>query len=196
VAAERDPRKFDPARALDLDAPERERYLPTGLLVAMLELTGAEIVLDYGAGTGGIALAVANATARGRVVAVDESSEMVAHLEKRLAAVGNAAAVLITSNRVPLHDGEADRILAVNLLHEIRGENALAEMRRVVAPEGMLLVVDWRRGRPRPAGPPDQLLYDAQEAADALRHAGFDPVEVAAGLPFHFVLRASPVGGR
>ena len=29
----RDPRKFDPARARLLEAPERERYLPTGRLV-------------------------------------------------------------------------------------------------------------------------------------------------------------------
>jgi ubiquinone/menaquinone biosynthesis C-methylase UbiE len=189
---DRDPKKFDPARAGDLDAPERERYLPTSLLVAMLELTGGETVLDYGAGTGAIALAVAIAVPRGRVVAVDESSEMLAHVEKRLARIGNAEAVLITSNRVPLRDGEVDRILAVNLLHEIRGECALAEMRRVLAPDGTLLAVDWQRGKPRPAGPPDHLLYNPAEAADELRRAGFDPVEVAAELPFHFVIRATP----
>ena len=34
----RDPKKFDPARAHVLDAPERERYLPTDRLVALLEL--------------------------------------------------------------------------------------------------------------------------------------------------------------
>jgi hypothetical protein len=33
-----DPKKCDPARAHVLDAPGRERYLPTDALVALLEL--------------------------------------------------------------------------------------------------------------------------------------------------------------
>jgi len=189
---ERDPKKFDPAMASSLDAAEREQYLPSQELIALLELKGTETVLDYGAGTGRLALVVAKAIPNGRIVAVDESGEMVAHLQHSLDGTANAQAVLISENRVPLRDGEADRILAVNLLHEIRGEHALSEMRRVLAADGMLLVVDWERGRPRPAGPPDQLLYTAAEAADELRAAGFDTTEVAAALPFHYIVRASP----
>jgi hypothetical protein len=34
--AERDPKKFDPARASSLDAAEREQYLPGEQLVALL----------------------------------------------------------------------------------------------------------------------------------------------------------------
>ena len=49
--AERDPKKFDPARASSLDAAEREQYLPGEQLVALLELDGGETVLGYGAGT-------------------------------------------------------------------------------------------------------------------------------------------------
>nr|MBA2767089.1 hypothetical protein [Solirubrobacterales bacterium] len=51
-------RKFDPARADHLDAPERDAYLPDAPLVALLALQGAETVVDYGAGTGRLALAV------------------------------------------------------------------------------------------------------------------------------------------
>ena len=189
---ERDPKKFDPARASTLDAAEREQYLPTGQLIALLELTGAETVLDYGAGTGRLALAAAAALPRGRIVAVDESAEMLVHLQQRLGGTANAEVALISANRVPLRDGEADRILAVNLLHEIRGEGALSEMRRILAAEGILLVVDWERGRPRPGGPPDQLLYTAAEAASELRSAGFETAEIPAGLPYHFAIRATP----
>ena len=189
---ERDPKKFDPARADILDAPEREQYLPNEKIVGLLELTGAETVLDYGAGTGRLTVVTARAIPQGRILAVDESSEMLAHLQKRIAGTANADAALISSNRLALHDGEADRILAVNLLHEIRAEDALREMRRVLAPDGILLVIDWERGRPRPSGPPDELLYTAAEAARELRAVGFDTEDVAAGLPFHFVIRATP----
>jgi ubiquinone/menaquinone biosynthesis C-methylase UbiE len=191
MVRERDPKKFDPALAPVLDAAEREQYLPSERVVAMLELEGSETVLDYGAGTGQIALAVATAIPHGRILAADESSEMLTHLEKRLAGIENAQAVLISSNRVPLRDGEADRILAVNLLHEIRGETALAEMRRVIAADGILLVIDWERGRPRPPGPPDdRLLYSAAEASDELHRAGFNATEVTTELPYHFAIGA------
>ena len=193
---ERDPKKFDPARASTLDAAEREQYLPGDRLVALLELEGAETVVDYGAGTGRLALAAAAAIPSGRVVAVDESAEMLVHLVQRLGGTANAEAVLISGNRVPLRDGEADRILALNLLHEVRGEHALSEMRRIIAPAGLLLVVDWERGRPRPFGPPDQLLYTAAEAASELRSAGFETTEIPGGFPYHFVIRATPPTGQ
>jgi ubiquinone/menaquinone biosynthesis C-methylase UbiE len=189
---ERDPKKFDPSRASALDAPERERYLPGARLVQLLELSGDELVVDYGAGSGRLTIAVADELPGGRVLAVDESDEMFAILSERLAAIERAEAVLISGNRVPLDDASADRVLAVNLLHEVRGESALAEMRRLVAPGGFVLVVDWERGRERESGPPDELLYSADEAAAELESAGFAVESAEAGLPYHYALIARP----
>ncbi|HEV2786252.1 MAG TPA: class I SAM-dependent methyltransferase, partial [Solirubrobacteraceae bacterium] len=131
--SERDPKKFDPARADVLDAPEREAYLPTAELIDLLDLEGVERVVDYGAGTGRLSLAVAGELAEGaRVVAVEESNEMFERLSARVAAVAGVEAILIGDNRVPLDDGWAQRILALNVLHEVRGETALTEMRRLL----------------------------------------------------------------
>ena len=188
----RDPKKFDPARAHMLDAPERERYLPTEALVALLALRGDEIVVDYGAGTGRLVRAVAQRVAAGgELVAVEESEEMFERLAAQIAEVDNACAVLISGNRVPLADGSAQRILAVNLLHEVRGETALDEMRRLLAPGGFLLAVDWERGRDRDGGPPDELLYTAAEAATELALAGLATEILETPLPFHFAIRAT-----
>jgi SAM-dependent methyltransferase len=186
-----DPKKFDPARAHLLDSPERDRMLPTGVLLELLDLRGGETVVDYGAGTGRLTAPIAERlSAGGRVIAVDENAEMAAHLEQRLAGVAAAQAVLIEGNSVPLPDGAADRILAVNLLHEIRGEGALAEMRRLLRPGGFALVVDWERGRPRDTGPPDELLYTAAEAVAELGRSGLRADLLDAPFPFHFALRA------
>ena len=79
----KDPKKFDPARAHVLDAPERERYLPTDVIVALLDLQGDETVVDYGAGTGRITIPVAHLLRDGgRVVAVDsyDAAEAIAAL--------------------------------------------------------------------------------------------------------------------
>lgn len=185
----RDPKKFDPARAHLLDAPEREAYLPDAALVSMLELAGTETVVDYGAGTGRVAAAVADALPDGRVIAVDESEEMLAHLRANPAAA-RVEPLLAVENATGLADACADRVLAVNLLHEVRGESALTEMRRLLAPGGFALVVDWERGRGRDNGPPDDLRYGAEEAAAELAAAGLTPTRVTSELPFHFAFRA------
>lgn len=192
---ERDPKKFDPSRAHLLDSADRDRYLPTASLVQLLVLAGDELVVDYGAGTGRVAIAAAASLPHGRVVAVDESEEMLPHLRERLSGVANAEPLLISGDEVPLDDGAADRILAVNLLHEVRGEGALAEMRRLVPRTGFVLVVDWERGRKRDSGPPDELLYSRDEAASELEAHGFAAAHVDGGFPFHFALVARPRAG-
>jgi SAM-dependent methyltransferase len=188
-------RKFDPARAARLDAPERDTYLPDAPLVALLELEGSETVLDYGAGTGRLAIAVRGALGEGgRVIAVEENEEMVGLLEERIAAAGAQVEVTpIADNRVPAPDGTIDRVLAVNLLHEVHGERALEEMRRLLRPGGLLLVADWERGRDpeRALGPPDEILYSEDEAATELERAGFD-VERHSGRRWHFALVGRP----
>lgn len=187
---ERDPKKFDPARAHLLDTPEREAYLPTAELIELLDLGGVEHVVDYGAGTGRLSLAVAEElSGDGCVVAVDENEEMFERLSARVGGVAGVNAVLIRDNSVPLDDGWAQRILLLNTLHEVRGESALAEMRRLLAPGGFLLVVDWERGRDRDFGPPDEILYSREEAESELREAGLRADPVNAALPYHYAIR-------
>jgi len=188
-------RKFDPSRADQLDAPERDSYLPDAPLVELLALRGAETVVDYGAGTGRLAIAVRTALGSGgRVIAVDENGEMLARLREGVAAAGAQVETSpIESNHVPEPDGGVDRVLAVNLLHEVRGERALEEMRRLLHPAGLLLVADWERARDpeRVLGPPDEILYSEQEAVAELERAGFE-VECQVGQRWHFVLLARP----
>lgn len=163
---------FDPRHAARLDDPARLDYLPPGEVLGLLELTGDETVVDYGAGLGYTALPLAAALPRGRVVAVDRSAELLEELRRRLpgAAGGGAETpapvelVHTTDNRVPLPDGSADAILAVNLWHEIYDERpALDELRRLLAPRGTLLIVDWAPVE-RPAGPPAAYVISLEQA--------------------------------
>jgi SAM-dependent methyltransferase len=188
---------WDPGSAGRLDDPDRDRFLPTGPLLDLLALDGAAAtVLDYGAGTGRFSLAVARRLdPGGRVVGVESSDEMLALLRERVAAAEPGTATLIeaigiTEDRVPLDDGSVDAILAVDVLHHIVVDRALAEMRRLLRPDGTLLLVDWERGRERPTGPPDDVLSTAAEAADTLRAARFDVRTTDVGLSYHYVLRA------
>lgn len=191
----REPHKFDPSRAEQLDRPERQDFLSNERVLELLALNGDETVVDYGTGSGTLAIPLARRLPRGRVHAVDESAEMMRLLRERVESAGleNVESHLIQENRVPLRDGVADRVLAVNLLHEVVGETALAEMRRLLTPEGSLLVVDWRGDVEREMGPPANVTFSPVEARDLLEAAGFsvDPVPVTV-FPYHLALVARP----
>ncbi|MGB3683356.1 MAG: class I SAM-dependent methyltransferase [Rubrobacteraceae bacterium] len=191
---DRKPHKFDPAKAARLDLPERQQILPSDRLVDLLELRGAESVVDYGAGSGVVTVVLAERLPEGVVYAVDESPEMVEHLTERLAATDlrNVVAHLIEGNEIDLESDTVDRILAVNLLHEIIGEGALPEMRRLLKPEGFLLIADWRSDVSRDTGPPAGVSLSPREGRSLLEEAGFSVDTVDANFPYHFVFVARP----
>lgn len=195
----RRPHKFDPSRAEQLERPERQDFLPNDRVLDLLELRGAETVVDYGAGSGVLTVPLARRLERGMVRAVDESPEMVEKLRERIkeSGVRNGIIHLIEQNRVPLGDGVADRILTVNLLHEVIGETALAEMRRLLSPNGLLLVVDWRGDVEREIGPPANVSLSPAEATELLEAAGFSVTPVRdTGFPYHFALLARSANPR
>ena len=60
-----------PEHAKRLEDPSRLEALPQAAVVELLRLSGAETVVDYGAGTGIYTVAVAEALPDGRVLAVE-----------------------------------------------------------------------------------------------------------------------------
>ena len=183
--------QWDAGKAHVLDAPERERDMPAGKVLEMLSLKGTETVIDYGAGTGRLALAVAeHLDPEGRVIALEDSNEMFQLLTERLAGVACAEPLLIEGDDVPLPDKTADRILAVDVLHHMR-PGTLAEMRRLLAPDGLLLMIDWERGHTREGGPPDGVLLTPAQAIRELAASGLEARLVESPFAHRYVLPAS-----
>jgi ubiquinone/menaquinone biosynthesis C-methylase UbiE len=188
-----EPHKFDPACAQQLESPERQEFLPNEQVLDLLELGGQEAaVVDYGAGSGVLTIPLAKRLMHGVVHAVEESPQMMQLLRQKIedTELRNVRLHLIEDNRVPLERAVADRILAVNLLHEVIGETALEEMYRLLAPDGFLLVVDWRKDVEREVGPPREVVLTPQEGRRMLETAGFGVTFVEAGFPYHFTLLA------
>ena len=190
-----EPHKFDPARAQQLESPDRQGFLPNERVLALLGLGGQEAaVVYYGAGSGVLTVPLAQRLMHGVVHAVEESPQMMQLLRQKIedAELRNVRPHLIEDNTVPLERAVADRILAVNLLHEVIGETALEEMHRLLAPDGFLLAVDWRKDVEREVGPPREVVLTPQEARRVLETAGFRVTLVEAGFPYHFALLARP----
>jgi len=179
--------KFDPIHASKLENPERLVELPPAKLVQLLRLTGAETVIDFGAGTGMYSLPIADSLPHGRLYAVDEQQVLLDRLRQKLSRqrpAGRVEPLLNTANHVPLPDGAGDRVLMVNVLHHIYDEPAaLAEVTRLLAPGGLLVSVEFAR-MDRPVGPPNDHVLAADElhaviAGMGLRElATYEPGEI------------------
>jgi cyclopropane fatty-acyl-phospholipid synthase-like methyltransferase len=186
-AGAKQPHIFSHEKAEWLDEPEREGWLPTQTLVALLDLAPGLRVLDFGAGTGRYALAFAQAQPQSDVVAFDLQPEFLALIARRVA--DQHVSNLRGSDRI---EGVFDRIFAANVLHEI-GDVDLATMRAALHADGFALIVDWNAEIDRPTGPPREHAHTPEEARERLRAAGFSNLEQIEEpqLPYHFVFRAT-----
>jgi ubiquinone/menaquinone biosynthesis C-methylase UbiE len=176
--------KFDPKHADKLENPERLVELPPAKLVELLRLTGAETVVDFGAGTGMYSIPLAAALQLGRVLAVDEQPELLDRLRAKLAAhtqTVNVEPVLSERGSVPLDDAVADRMLVVNVLHHVDDDpGALREIWRLLAPGGLLVAAEFARME-RPVGPPNDHVLPLDDVRALLTGVGL--VELALYAP-------------
>jgi ubiquinone/menaquinone biosynthesis C-methylase UbiE len=142
-----DPRFFvnllDATRARLL---ERARMSPKEFF-APLGLCPGLNVLDVGCGTGDFLRLLAPIVAPGKAVGLDLSETMIAEAVQRSAENReNLSFRLGSALELPFPAGSFDRILATQvLLHIPDPWTALAEMKRVLAPTGLICVteIDW-----------------------------------------------------
>jgi ubiquinone/menaquinone biosynthesis C-methylase UbiE len=137
---------FTGAEWLIRDTREREERC-----TEMIENLGVQpgmTVCDMGCGNGFYALWLAKLVGPdGRVLAVDIQSEMLRLLQARAAEqnIRNVEPILGTVADPRLPEGQVDLILCVDVYHEFsHPERMLAGMRRSLAPEGLLVLVEYR----------------------------------------------------
>lgn len=193
MAGRKQPEPFNPHRAAVLDDPERERWLPASRVAELLDVHHGMHVLDYGAGTGRMALAIARAHAGASIVAFDIQQRMLDIVSERIADSSLHNVRTAGPNASDVGEGAFDRVLGVHLLHEIDDEH-LAHIRQSLKPDGMLLVIDWDRDAKRDFGPPPDHVHSIDEALERLRRTGFTPEHVKAPeFPYSFVIRATRI---
>ncbi|MBT2444492.1 class I SAM-dependent methyltransferase [Streptomyces sp. ISL-36] len=142
---------------------------PVPQLLDAAEVGPGVRMLDVGTGPG---TAAAAACARGAMVtAVDAEPTMVELAKQALPAVDVHVAALPD---LPFEDGEFDAVVANFVLNHVgRPKIALAELRRVVRPNGWIALTIWAA----PPAPGQALLGRAIQAAGAVR-----PPHLPAGL--------------
>ncbi len=187
------PERFDPGRAARLDDPARFEYVPPAALLALLDLAEGATLVDFGAGTGAYAIEIARARPAAFVYALDESEAMLAYLREKLTKSDVANVTPIEPAELAQLKGRVDRVLALNVLHEL-GDASLAELRGLLASGGKALVVDWNADAERPHGPPREHVYGVEEARRRLRESGLIDIGVSS-FPYHYALVVTPNAG-
>ena len=182
------PRRFDPAKAAKLDNPARFTYLPVDDVLAMLDVPYGACIIDFGTGTGAYAIAIARARPDARVIALDEQPEMLALLRAKPEAARLANLEVVGSQAVSALRSCANRVLALNVLHEL-GNAALRRMRDLLAHDGRVLFIDWNADVERPVGPPRDHVYTPEEARARLRRSGY-AIRSERLFPYHFAVTA------
>ena len=137
-------------------------------------------VLEIGVGTGGLLTELAARASQ--VIGVDHSPAMLEEARRRLtaAAVKGIELRLGEMSHLPLPDASVGCVVANMVLHHAADPaRVLAEIRRVLAPGGVLLLADLSRHEREAAREQlaDQWLgFDEAELTDWLENAGFTDV--------------------
>lgn len=184
----RQPERFDPERASRLDDPARFEYLPPAEVARMLDIPAAGRLLDFGTGTGTYAIELAKLRPDAEVIALDELPAMLDYLRAKpaVAALANLKAVL--STQIADYKGKIDRVLALNVLHEL-GDESLRNLKAVLKPDGAAIFIDWNADVERPAGPPADHLYSPAEGRQRLEEMAF-AIQAERLFPYHYAIRA------
>ena len=155
-------------------------------------LAGARCVLDLGCGRGDWSLALARAGTP--VLAVDRWREGLRWLRQQAGGLPLRACEADLGAPLPLADGAAGGVLLSLVLHHLaasgRAQDLLAQIARVLAPDGVLAIIEFLPVPPPPGPPlavrltPAQVLGLASEAG--LRGA---PPQSIAGHVALYLLR-------
>ena len=170
-------RVFKHSNAHKLEDPERLKWMPPAEVVSRLHLKHGDRIADVGAGTGYFSLPMANAVgADGHIFAVDLQQEMLDLLAKKLQrneSVANISLHRGPASKLPLPDSSVDVAFYANVWHEFDdGEDVLRESKRVTTGHGRIAVLDWRRDKESPPGPPQDHRIAADTLVDFLQKHG------------------------
>lgn len=146
--------RFDPRSKKKLVDEERQRVQPAEEIVQRANPSKDEICADVGCGIGYVAIPLSRVVRQ--VIAIDSQKEMLSTLISRANddERGRISPVLSELPLLPMGSKVLDRIVIVNVLHEVEEKETLvSEVLRVLRPGGRLTVVDFQKV-PTSFGPP------------------------------------------
>lgn len=166
------------------------RYMNQTLPVAQqaAAVGASEKVLDVACGTGELLRRIVEDTPGAELTGVDLAPNMVEQARYKLAGETNARIEQADAHDLPFDDDTFDVLVCANTFHYFTDpERVLREARRVLAPGGRLVLLDWCRDFwtcrvmdifLRVVDPAYETCYTLDELTAALRSEGFETRDV------------------
>lgn len=156
-----------------------------GTALDLMELTGAETILDVACGTGELERKILERFPRQNIEGIDLSEEMLRQARKKLSNFSHLNWVCADSRHLPFSDNRFDIVISCSAFHYMREpQKVLNEAARVLKPGGKLIIIDWcydflfgkmyHRFR-RLFFPSHYRVYRLAELQDMMREAGLTP---------------------
>jgi ubiquinone/menaquinone biosynthesis C-methylase UbiE len=124
-------------------------FLNPESVLKQLDLQSSMIAADFGCGSGGWAIPLSKILTDGRVFAVDMLKGPLLALESSasMAKIFNIQTMVADVEKsTKIASNSCDLVLMTNVLFQCGDKKAaLAEAKRVLTPEGKILVVDWKK---------------------------------------------------
>ncbi|MBN1182867.1 MAG: class I SAM-dependent methyltransferase [Bacteroidales bacterium] len=186
-------RIFNPTKRQRLNNPERLNWLPPQKLLDFIQFTNPRIVVDIGAGTGYMTMAIAKTLPAAVVLALDIEPLMIQEMQHFFSPNTNVIPKLMPHDKIPLQDNFADLIWSINVYHEFsNAQEMLREIHRVLRPKGKLLVVDWDKNpESSERGPLMDHRVSMETAVNDITSAGFINIRTTPDLSYHYAIVAS-----
>lgn len=124
------------------------RYVTTTLefLKTWVSLSPQEVVLDIACGTGEFERLILAEHAAQQIVGIDISEQMLAIAQQKFSTVANVSFQIANASALPFPDHSFDVVVSANAFHYFDNPTAaLKEMKRVLKPQGRLVILDWCR---------------------------------------------------
>ena len=142
--------KLQVSEALDLENSYRLADIVKQRLktLAVLELKAGDNVLDIGCGVGFLAHEMALQVGKsGKVIGLDKNPEMINHARQRCEGLKQTRFYKGDAGQLPVDDQTLDAVSCTQVLLYVKNvAQVLAEMWRILKPEGRIVIVetDWR----------------------------------------------------
>lgn len=161
---------FPVDRADKLEDPSRYRFCSREELLEMLALGADAVVADLGSGTGFYSRDVAPFV--DTLYAVDVQEEMHEY-HREVGLLETVELVTAGVDSLPFDDGELDGAFSTMTHHEYATDETMAELARVIRPDGRLVTVDWSADGSGEVGPDTAERFATDAVVDQLEDAGF-----------------------
>lgn len=173
--------KFDAKNKHKLDNEKRRELLPPEQTLIDLGLHEGDIMGDIGCGIGYFSIPASNIVGKtGKIFAMDILPEMLQDVEIKIKEnnISNVEIILTDENDLKLEDNKVTFAFISLVLHEAdEKENFLNEVKKIIAPNGKIAIVEWEKVDSE-FGPPIEHRLDRIYLAKMLDSLGFSNISI------------------